>query len=56
MDFRREELFSSVCAQGDDAGNDSGQVGQNDRHERTSWKMHPARPGAKSVKRFFIIL
>jgi hypothetical protein len=37
MDFRREELFASVCAQGDDAGNDSGKVGQNDRHERTSW-------------------
>jgi hypothetical protein len=37
MDFRQEELFASVCAQGDDAGNDSGKVGQNDRHERTSW-------------------
>jgi hypothetical protein len=29
-------LFASVCAQGDDAGNDRGKVGQKDRHERTS--------------------
>jgi hypothetical protein len=34
--FRQEELFASICAQNDDAGNDSGKVGQNDRHERTS--------------------
>jgi len=37
VDFRQEELFASVCAQGDDAGNDSGKVGQKDRHVRTSW-------------------
>jgi hypothetical protein len=36
MDFLQEELFASVCAQGDDAGNDRGKVGQKDRHERTS--------------------
>ncbi|HEX9850037.1 hypothetical protein [Candidatus Deferrimicrobium sp.] len=36
MDFRQEELFASVCAQGDDAGKDRGKIGQKDRHERTS--------------------
>ena len=37
MDIRKEELFASVCAQGDDAGNDGVKVGQNKRHARTSW-------------------
>ena len=36
MDFRQEELFSSIGAQSDDAGNDCGKVWRNDRHERTS--------------------
>jgi hypothetical protein len=45
VDFRQEELFASVCAQGDDAGNDGVNVGQNERHVRTSW-IHPARPDA----------
>jgi hypothetical protein len=32
MDFRKEELFASVCTQRDDGGNYIGKVRQKDRH------------------------
>lgn len=54
VDFRQEELFASVCTQGDDAGNDGGKVGQNERHVGTSL-IHPAQPDAKLVRRFLIL-
>jgi len=37
MNIRQEELFASVGAQSDDAGNDGEKVRQNERHVRTSW-------------------
>jgi len=54
MDIRQEELFASVGAQSDDAGNDGIKVGRNERHVRTSW-IHPAWPDAKLVRRFLIL-
>jgi len=52
MDIRQEELFASVCTQGDDAGNDGGKVGHNERHDRTSRQMCPAWPDVKLDRRF----